>query len=93
MDWVFWLLIGAVVVGLAYLGRRHAGEERRRPVLPSHYDPGNYYVDPATIPGRCVHCETLNDPAYRFCGNCSEKLPETEYVPSKPRGSPSLERN
>lgn len=79
MSWVFWVGIGAVVIILVYAVRRGADDSARKPALPSHYNPMTYYVDPTTIPGWCAHCETMNDPEYRFCENCTEKLPEVEH--------------
>ncbi|MCU4742295.1 DUF7577 domain-containing protein [Natronoglomus mannanivorans] len=78
MNWLVLFFLGAVllVVVTAYaLGDRSSGRSAE-PVLPSHYDPQNYLPDESKIPGWCRHCETMNDADYRFCENCSAKLPD-----------------
>lgn len=73
-----WVIPATVLLGglLAYAALDRLCSPPRRAVLPAHYDPTIYATDPAAIPGRCVRCETRNDPDYRYCENCAAELPD-----------------
>lgn len=75
-----WLLLffatTLLIVVIAYALGEQSSDRSTGPVLPSHYDPQNYLPDESKIPGWCRHCETMNEADYRFCQNCSAKLPE-----------------
>ncbi|WP_263019733.1 hypothetical protein [Natronobiforma cellulositropha] len=77
MSWLFWIAVCAIVLAAAgYALVRTPTEASPRPVLPAQYDPANYAVDPSTVAGWCVSCETQNEVGYRFCENCSAELPQ-----------------
>lgn len=78
MEWVIWVALAAAGVALALGALDRLCSPPTQAVLPSHYDPRNYATDPSTVPGWCAHCETRNDPDYRYCENCTGELPDID---------------
>ena len=81
MRWALMVVVGvALLVLIIYLVVGSTTRPHQRAVLPSHYNPENYIVDPSRQAGWCSHCKLLNEPGYRYCEQCARKL-----YPGRPR--------
>lgn len=78
------LVVVLIAFNLAAVWLAHRGAGRRDDESLDRLDDGRL---------RCPHCKAVNEPEYRFCRECVEKLQDrAPTVPGKPAGGGSVFR-